>query len=107
MAMRHFTLQRVAGPACRPHRYLEDEMENKNTRFGRPASQRFDSSDWTLDNSSEGVPQQHNGSDCGAFCSTFCMHLSRGMALDFAQPDMGFFRRHIALSILHAKLVPE
>lgn len=55
----------------------------------------------------QGVPQQANGSDCGAFLSTFAMHLSRGMPLDFSQRDMRFFRKHIALSILRTELTPQ
>ena len=50
------------------------------------------------------IPQQHNCSDCGVFCSQFLKYLANDVVFDFAQQDIQHIRMKMCLEILNKKL---
>jgi len=77
--------------------YLEEEHNDKK-------KQPYDTSDWTLVNRHQEVPQQMNGSDCGVFACLFAEFIARDAKLSFSQSDIPILRKKIVLEILDSKL---
>ncbi|XP_022913577.1 uncharacterized protein [Onthophagus taurus] len=76
--------------------YLRDEHNDKKKTD-------IDLSDWRLINARD-IPQQMNGSDCGMFSITFAEFLTRDAKISFAQENMPYLRRKVAVEILEGKL---
>lgn len=66
----------------------------------------FDMSGWQLESaSSDKIPQQMNGSDCGVFSCTFAEFITRNANLSFQQEDMPYLRIKMAYEIITGKLM--
>ena len=76
-------------------RYLKDEWSDKK------GGQLPDADKWTIVGAVEGIPQQENGFDCGAFTCMFGDYLSLDRPLTFNQTHIPRCRERIALSILN------
>ncbi|XP_052015603.1 sentrin-specific protease 2-like [Apodemus sylvaticus] len=54
---------------------------------------------------SEEIPQQLNGSDCGVFTCKYADYIARDQPVTFTQQDMPFFRKKMVWEILHSHLL--
>lgn len=81
-------------------KWLEDEDDDKNGDNGT-----FNVDEWTVAPPDKNTPQQHNGSDCGAFAVAFASYVSDNLPFDFSQADIAQMRRRMLWSILNQSLV--
>nr|BAI47563.1 sentrin specefic protease 1a [Xenopus laevis] len=66
----------------------------------------FDSNGWTLTcKTSEEIPQQMNGSDCGMFACKYADYITKDKSITFTQHHMPYFRKRMVWEILHQKLL--
>lgn len=84
-------------------RYVSDEMAAQ-CGPGKAKDSGVDSSSW-VDVTVKGIPQQHNGSDCGVFTCIFANYVAENRPFDFSYRDMPYFRRRIALDIAAQKVL--
>lgn len=80
--------------------YLREESMDKK-------KQDFDDENWKLINkfSSEGIPIQMNGSDCGVFTCQYAEYITRGAKLSFNQEHMRYFRKKMIYELLTRKIL--
>lgn len=78
--------------------YLEAESQDKR-------GCGLDWEPWKLEVIS-GLPQQHNGTDCGMFMCQYAECLSRDAKICFGQQHMPYFRKRVVYEILHGQLLP-
>ena len=80
--------------------YLEDEWADKKS------GDLPDKENWTILNSVDGVPLQHNGCDCAVFTLMYADFLSLDRPLSFDQNYItNGCREHIASSILNGAII--
>ena len=77
-------------------RYWEDEAANKNYVFNRD--------EWSMISMGRSTPQQRNCIDCGMFVAITVDFLMAGLALNFCQKDIGYFRMRLSVDIIYGYL---
>jgi sentrin-specific protease 1 len=78
--------------------YVEKEsLDKKKTPF--------DWAGWTNVIGGDQLPQQENGYDCGVFCCMYAVYFSVGRFPSFAQKDLPFFRKKIAIELMTGKFL--
>lgn len=80
------------------YNYLKTEHKDKK-------GSDYDMSEWQLEDCSDKIPQQMNGSDCGVFSCTFAEFLTRDGKLTFGQEDMPYLRRKMVYEIVTGELM--
>ncbi|OCT95823.1 hypothetical protein XELAEV_18013514mg [Xenopus laevis] len=79
--------------------YLKQESADKK-------GVSFDSNGWTLTSkTSQQIPQQMNGSDCGMFACKYAEYITKDKPITFTQHHMPYFRKRMVWEILHQKLL--
>ncbi|NXM75860.1 SENP2 protease, partial [Serilophus lunatus] len=79
--------------------YLQEESREKRNL-------ELTVSEWTLHSlSSNEIPQQSNGNDCGVFLCKFADSISRDKPMTFTQKHMPYFRRKMVWEIIHRQLL--
>lgn len=73
--------------------YLEQEHRDKK-------GTDWDSTGWTAQCLTEGIPMQMNGYDCGVFACVFAELMARRAPFTFSQADMPYFRHRITYELL-------
>ena len=77
------------------------QSESKTQR-----SIELDPLEWKLYSmSSEEIPQQLNGCDCGMFTCKYLDYISRDHPVTFSQQHMPIFRKRMVQEILHSHLL--
>ena len=79
--------------------YLDQEMRDKHQ-----CDLVLD--EWTLV-AVDNLPQQQNGSDCGAFALKFADYGAQDAIINFTQADMPYFRHRMMFEILEAAILPS
>ncbi|XP_073519293.1 sentrin-specific protease 1 isoform X2 [Phyllobates terribilis] len=79
--------------------YLKQESQDKK-------GISFDTNGWNLSSkTSDEIPQQMNGSDCGMFACKYADYITKDKAITFAQNHMPYFRKRMVYEIIHQKLL--
>jgi Ulp1 family protease len=65
---------------------------------------RIDTAKWPIFyyTEADGVPQQNNTDDCGAFAVTYAAHIMAGAPFAFSVDDMRYFRQRLVVNIASA-----
>lgn len=87
--------------------YLRAIQQYVRDESAKQLGEAIDTSGWALVQSQPDMPQQRNGSDCGAFACTTALFLSEGLDLLFSQDDMDLLRRRMAWALLQDRIVRE
>ncbi|XP_039930749.1 sentrin-specific protease 2 isoform X2 [Hirundo rustica] len=82
-------------------KYLEEESREKRNI-------ELTASEWTLHSmSTQEIPQQNNGNDCGVFVCKFADFISRDKPIIFTPEHMPYFRRKMVWEIIHQQLLGD
>ncbi|XP_069614765.1 sentrin-specific protease 1 isoform X1 [Ranitomeya imitator] len=79
--------------------YLKQESQDKK-------GISFDTNGWNLSSkTSDEIPQQMNGSDCGMFACKYADYITKDKSITFTQNHMPYFRKRMVYEIIHQKLL--
>ena len=77
--------------------YLQDESIKRN-------GANFNLNEWELISTTDKVPQQENGFDCGVFTIMYADFITDDLPLKFSQNEMPLFRRKICANVLRGSI---